>query len=48
MPFPPFGPDIQWVEGFAANDKIFCVYRAKDEAVIRNVAALVVDLSRLQ
>ena len=27
-------PDIQWVESYVANDKTFCVYLAKDEAVI--------------
>ena len=29
------GPDIQWVESFVAADKTFCVYFAKDEALIR-------------
>ena len=29
------GPDIQWVESFVAADKTFCVYLAKDEAIIR-------------
>jgi len=28
------GPDIQWVESYVAQDKTFCVYLAKDEAVI--------------
>jgi cell division inhibitor SulA len=28
------GPDIQWVESYVANDKTFCVYLAKDEAII--------------
>jgi hypothetical protein len=28
-------PDIQWVESYVADDKTFCVYLAKDEAVIR-------------
>ncbi|MFB3150919.1 MAG: DUF4242 domain-containing protein [Alphaproteobacteria bacterium] len=28
------GPDIQWVESFVAADKTFCVYLAKDEAII--------------
>ena len=32
------GPDIQWVESFVAADKTFCVYLAKDEAVIRKHA----------
>ena len=28
------GPDIQWVESYVAADKTFCVYLAKDEAII--------------
>lgn len=32
------GPDIQWLESYVANDKTFCVYLAKDEAVIRKHA----------
>ncbi len=33
-------PDIQWVESFVAADKTFCVYLAKDEAIIRKHAEL--------
>ena len=33
-------PDIQWVESYVADDKTFCVYLAKDEAVIRKHAEL--------
>ena len=33
-------PDIQWVESYVAADKTFCVYLAKDEAVIRKHADL--------
>ena len=33
-------PDIQWVESFVAADKTFCVYLAKDEAVIRKHAEI--------
>jgi len=29
------GPDIQWVESYVADNKTFCVYLAKDEAIIR-------------
>jgi len=29
------GPDIQWVESYVAADKTFCVYLAKDEAIIK-------------
>src|SRR3954466_718711 len=28
------GPDIQWVESFVADNKTFCIYLAKDEAII--------------
>ncbi len=34
------GPDIQWVESFVAADKTFCVYLAKDEAIIRQHAQI--------
>lgn len=33
-------PDIQWVESYVTDDKIFCVYLAADEAVIRKHADL--------
>jgi len=33
-------PDIQWVESFVAADKTFCVYLAKDQAVIRKHAEM--------
>ena len=33
-------PDIQWIESFAAADKTFCIYLAKDEAVIYRHAEL--------
>lgn len=32
------GADIQWVHSYVAGDKTFCVYRAKDESVIRKHA----------
>ena len=34
------GPDIQWLESFVADDKTFCVYLAKDEAIIHKHAEL--------
>lgn len=34
------GPDIQWKESFLTADKMFCVYLAKDEAIIRQHAEL--------
>lgn len=33
------GPDIQWIESYVAN-KTFCVYLAKDEAIIRKHAEI--------
>jgi hypothetical protein len=33
-------PDIQWVESFVAGDKTFCVYLAKDEAIIHEHARI--------
>jgi hypothetical protein len=33
-------PDIQWVESFVAADKTFCVYLAKDEAIIKKHAEI--------
>jgi hypothetical protein len=32
------GPDIQWLESFVTQDKMFCVYLAKDEAIIQRHA----------
>jgi hypothetical protein len=32
------GPDIQWVHSYVAGDKIYCVYNAPSEALIRNHA----------
>jgi hypothetical protein len=34
------GPDIQWQESYVAGDKTFCVYMAKDEAIIRKHAEI--------
>lgn len=34
------GPDIQWVESYVAGDKTFCVYMAKDEAIIKKHAEI--------
>ena len=34
------GPDIQWVESYVADDKTFCVYLARDEAIIRRHAEI--------
>lgn len=32
------GPQIQWIESYVTGDKIFCVYIAPDEALIREHA----------
>jgi hypothetical protein len=32
------GPDIQWVQSYVAGDKIYCVYTAPGEALIREHA----------
>jgi hypothetical protein len=34
------GSDIQWQESYVAADKTFCVYLAKDEAIIKKHAEL--------
>jgi hypothetical protein len=32
------GPQIQWVESYVTDDKIYCVYLAPDEATVREHA----------
>lgn len=32
------GPEIQWVHSYVTDDKIYCIYRAPDEDVIREHA----------
>ena len=32
------GPEIQWVESYVADDKVYCVYIAPDEAMVRKHA----------
>lgn len=29
------GPDVQWIHSYVGGDKIFCVYHAADEDLIR-------------
>ena len=29
------GPDVQWVHSYVVNDKIFCVYNASGEDIVR-------------
>ena len=33
------GPEIQWVESFVTGDKIYCVYIAPDEEMVREHAS---------
>lgn len=33
-------PDIQWIESYVAGDKTFCIYLARDEAMIKKHAEL--------
>ena len=32
------GPDVQWLESFVTPDKIYCVYHAADEGLVREHA----------
>ncbi len=32
------GPQIQWVHSYVTDNKIYCVYRASDEEIIREHA----------
>lgn len=34
------GPDIQWIESYVTDNKTFCVYLAKDEAIINKHAEI--------
>lgn len=34
------GPEIQWLESIVTADKMFCMYLANDEAIIRRHAEL--------
>jgi len=34
------GPQIQWVESFVTGDKVYCIYIAPDEEMIREHARL--------
>src|SRR5947207_3229818 len=33
------GPSVQWVHSYVTDDKIYCVYIAPDEALVREHAA---------
>lgn len=32
------GPQIQWVQSYVTDDKIYCIYIAPDEAAVREHA----------
>lgn len=32
------GPDIEWVESYVTENKIFCIYRAENEEILRTHA----------
>ena len=34
------GPDIQWIESNVTQDKLYCIYLARDEALIRKHAEI--------
>jgi hypothetical protein len=34
------GPQIQWLQSFVTDDKIYCVYIAPDEAAVRKHAQM--------
>ena len=34
------GPQVQWVESFVTDDKVYCVYIAPDEAMVRKHAEM--------
>ncbi len=33
------GPDIQWVHSYVTDDKVYCIYRAPSETLVREHAA---------
>jgi hypothetical protein len=34
------GPEIEWVESYVTGDKIYCIYKAPSDALIKEHAAL--------
>ena len=34
------GPDIQWLRSYVTEDKVYCVFLAPDEAIIRMHASM--------
>jgi hypothetical protein len=35
------GPKIQWLHSFVTDDKVYCVYLAPDEEIIRKHASMI-------
>jgi len=33
------GPEIQWVQSYVTDNKLYCIYRASDEEMIREHAS---------
>ena len=34
------GPDVQWIHSYVTGDKIYCVYNASNEEIVREHARL--------
>lgn len=34
------GPEIQWIESYVTGDKVYCIYRSRDDALIKEHASL--------
>lgn len=34
------GPSIQWIHSYVTNDKVYCIYSAPDEELVRRHAEL--------
>jgi hypothetical protein len=41
------GPEIQWIHSYVADDKIYCIYFARDEALILEHSRRYGDLARV-
>jgi cell division inhibitor SulA len=43
------GPEIQWLHSFVTDDKIYCIYSAPDESLLREHARLTgLPISRVE
>jgi len=34
------GPSVQWVQSYVTGDKVYCIYNASDESLVRRHAEL--------